>query len=140
MLYLQREKLQFRWQETALTGGLLLGLFKSLQLIMGTYDGWMSVSFFAEEDSNPSKNIPKSYMFGASAIAVLVCADQRRDFICASRFNDSQVRLWLLPMLLQLLPSAAWSGTLMTAVAIFLIRISILNAYMMIPSRILCSD
>jgi len=33
-------------QQTMITGGFLLGIFKALQLIMGTYDGWMSVSFF----------------------------------------------------------------------------------------------
>ncbi|HMI07386.1 MAG TPA: APC family permease, partial [Flavobacterium sp.] len=57
-------------QQTMVTGGLILGIFKALQLIMGTYDGWMSVSFFAEEDSDPNKNIPKSYLLGALTIGL----------------------------------------------------------------------
>lgn len=121
-------------ETTALTGGVLLGLFKSLQLIMGTYDGWMSVSFFAEEDSDPNKNIPKSYLMGALTIGLLYVL-----------INGAI--LYVLPVeAIAKSPLAAseaaaaafggWSGTLMTAVAIFSL-ISILNAYMMIPSRIL---
>ena len=103
--------------ETALTGGLLIGLFKSLQLIMGTYDGWMSVSFFAEEDSNPNKNIPKSYLLGAATIGILYVM-------------INAAILYVLPVeTIAKSPLAAsdaasmafgsWSGTLMTAVAIF---------------------
>ena len=121
-------------QQGMLTGGLLLGIFKSLQLIMGTYDGWMSVSFFAEEDNNPSKNIPKSYLLGAAMIAILYVL-----------INGAI--LYVLPVeTIARSPLAAsdaanaafggWSGTLMTAVAIFSL-VSILNAYMLIPSRIL---
>lgn len=121
-------------ETTVIKGGLLLGLFKSLQLIMGTYDGWMSVSFFAEEDQNPSKNIPRSYLLGASAIAVLYML-------------INAAILYVLPIeSIAGSPLAAsdaaaaafggWSGTLMTAVAIFSV-IGILNAYMLIPSRIL---
>jgi APA family basic amino acid/polyamine antiporter len=115
-------------------GGIFIGILKSLQLIMGAYDGWMSVSFFAEEDSDPSKNIPKSYLLGATTIAVLYVL-------------INAAILYVLPVdeiaLSQLAASDAasfafgkWSGVLMTGVAIFSL-VSILNAYMMIPSRIL---
>jgi len=121
-------------QQTMVTGGLILGIFKALQLIMGTYDGWMSVSFFAEEDSDPNKNIPKSYLLGALTIGLLYVL-----------INGAI--LYVLPVeTIAKSPLAAsdaanaafggWSGTLMTAVAIFSL-VSILNAYMMIPSRIL---
>ena len=121
-------------QQTMMTGGLILGIFKALQLIMGTYDGWMSVSFFAEEDSDPNKNIPKSYLLGALTIGLLYVL-----------INGAI--LYVLPVeTIAKSPLAAsdaanaafggWSATLMTAVAIFSL-ISILNAYMMIPSRIL---
>jgi APA family basic amino acid/polyamine antiporter len=120
--------------QTAITGGITTALFKALQLIMGTYDGWMSVSFFAEEDSDPSKNIPRSYLIGALTIAVLYVL-------------INAAILYVLPVnVIAKSPLAAsdaaavafggWSATLMTCVAIFSL-ISILNAYMMIPSRIL---
>ncbi|HEX9979866.1 MAG TPA: APC family permease [Flavobacterium sp.] len=117
-----------------ISGGIWIGLFKSLQLIMGTYDGWMSVSFFAEEDHDPARNIPRSYLFGAVSIAILYIL-------------INAAILYVLPVeAIAKSPLAAsdaaavafgkWSGTLMTAVAIFSL-VSILNAYMMIPSRIL---
>jgi APA family basic amino acid/polyamine antiporter len=121
-------------ETTMIKGGLMLGLFKSLQLIMGTYDGWMSVSFFAEEDNDPSKNIPKSYLMGASAIAVLYVLIN-----AAILYVLPVASIASSPLAASDAAAAAfggWSGTLMTAVAIFSV-IGILNAYMMIPSRIL---
>jgi len=121
-------------ETTIIKGGLLLGLFKSLQLIMGTYDGWMSVSFFAEEDSDPSKNIPRSYLIGASSIAVLYVLINGAilyvlpvEKIASSPLAASEAAA---------VAFGGWSGTLMTAVAIFSV-VGILNAYMLIPSRIL---
>lgn len=49
----------------------------TFQLIIGTYSGWWGVSFFAEEDANPSKNVPRSYFLGIviiMAVYVLVNA------------------------------------------------------------------
>ncbi|HLA55712.1 MAG TPA: APC family permease [Flavobacterium sp.] len=122
-------------KQTIVVGsGLLIALFKSLQLIMGTYDGWMSVSFFAEEDSDPNKNIPKSYLIGALTIGVLYVLINAAilyvlpvDEIAKSPLAASDAAS---------VAFGKWSGTLMTAVAIFSL-VSILNAYMMIPSRIL---
>lgn len=119
---------------TMITGSVFIALFKSLQLIMGAYDGWMSVSFFAEEDSDPARNIPKSYLLGASAIAVLYVLINAAilyvlpvDKIAQSPLAASDAAAFAF---------GEWSGILMTAVAIFSL-VSILNAYMMIPSRIL---
>jgi APA family basic amino acid/polyamine antiporter len=94
----------------------------------------MSVSFFAEEDSAPGKNIPKSYFIGALTIIILYVL-------------INAAILYVVPVsTLAKSPLAAsdaaavafgsWSGTLINVIAIFSI-ISILNAYMMIPSRIL---
>ncbi len=115
-------------------GTMLIALFQSLQFIMGTYDGWMSVSFFAEEDSNPEKNVPRSYLYGAATIGLLYVL-------------INAAILYVLPIEeisnSSLAASKAASvafgnlgAILMTAVAIFSLT-SILNAYMMIPSRIL---
>lgn len=55
-----------------------LGAFASIiafvlafQLILSTYDGWHSVIYFAEEDTNPQRNIPRS-LFGGIAIVALI--------------------------------------------------------------------
>ncbi|MBD1392597.1 APC family permease [Mucilaginibacter glaciei] len=117
-----------------LTGALVIDFFKAMQLILGTYDGWMSVSFFAEEDDNPGKNIPRSYFIGAITIIVLYVL-----------FNAAI--LYVLPIATiaksPLAASAAaavvfgsWSSVFINIVSLLAV-ISILNAYMMIPSRIL---
>ncbi|WP_454802087.1 APC family permease [Mucilaginibacter phyllosphaerae] len=121
--------------QTAITNGaLIIAFFKAMQLILSTYDGWMAVSFFAEEDENPGKNIPRSYFIGAITIIVLYLL-----------INGAV--LYVLPLSAiahsPLAASAAaavafgsWSAMLINIIAIFSV-ISILNAYMLIPSRIL---
>lgn len=117
-----------------LEGGIFIGIFKSLQLIIGSYNGWMSVSFFAEEDKNPAKNIPRSYLIGALTVTLLYV------------FINAGI-LYVLPIeTIAKSPLAAsdaatiafgkWSTNFIIAIAIFSL-FSILNAYMMIPSRIL---
>ncbi len=121
-------------QKPLLQGGLFVAVFKVIQLIMGAYDGWMSVAVFAEEDSNPGKNIPKSYFLGAITVTILYIL-------------INAAILYVLPVAAMAKSSlvAADAATvafgkngalLMTLVSIFSL-ISILNAYMMIPSRIL---
>jgi APA family basic amino acid/polyamine antiporter len=39
---------------------LFVAIVLSFQLILGAYGGWNSVIYFAEEDENPSRNIPRS--------------------------------------------------------------------------------
>ncbi len=115
-------------------GGLILALFKSLQLIIGSYDGWMAVSFFAEEDDNPEENIPKSYLIGALAVTILYV------LINAAVFYVLPVaRVAASPLAAADAAAVAfgqWSTNLITIIALFSL-FSILNAYMMIPSRIL---
>ncbi len=115
-------------------GGVILAVFKSLQLIMGSYDGWMAVAVFAEEDDNPSRNIPRSYLIGALTVTVLYVL-------------INAAILYVLPVSqVAQSPLAAsdaarvafggWSTNLLILIALFSLY-SILNAYMMIPSRIL---
>ena len=49
-------------------GGLLLGMLLAMQAIIITYDGWYFAIYFAEEDSDPARNLPRS-----SIVGVLVC-------------------------------------------------------------------
>jgi APA family basic amino acid/polyamine antiporter len=121
-------------QTTVFNGALLIAFFKAMQLILGTYDGWMAVSFFAEEDENPGKNIARSYFIGAITIIILYLL-----------INGAI--LYVLPLSSiaksPLAASAAaavafgsWSSVIINIIAIFSV-VSILNAYMLIPSRIL---
>jgi len=40
--------------------GLFLGLLIALQAVLSTYDGWYVPIYFAEEDEDPEKNLPRS--------------------------------------------------------------------------------
>lgn len=115
-------------------GALVIAFFKAMQLVLSTYDGWMAVSVFAEEDNNPGKNIPRSYFIGAITIIVLYML-----------INVAILNVLPLSTIAHspLAASAAaaiafggWGSTFINIIAIFAI-VSILNAYMLIPSRIL---
>jgi APA family basic amino acid/polyamine antiporter len=53
--------------------GLLLALVVAMQAIIVTYDGWYAPIYFAEEDQNPARNLPRS-MFGVvfSCVAIFL--------------------------------------------------------------------
>ena len=114
--------------------GLFIGFFKSLQMVLGTYEGWSSGCFFAEEDENPSKNIPRSLYTGAIVVIIIYVI-------------TNMAFLYVLPVTaLANSPLAASDvakvvfgengATIVTVIAIFSV-LGILNAYMMIPARIL---
>ncbi len=116
------------------TTGLFIGFFKSLQMVLGTYEGWSSGCFFAEEDENPSKNIPKSIYTGAIVVIIIYVVVNMAFF-------------YVLPVSALANSSLAASdvakvvfgengATIVTVIAIFSV-LGILNAYMMIPARIL---
>ena len=119
---------------TALEIGVLIGFFKSLQMVLGTYDGWNAGCFFAEEDENPSKNIPKSLYTGA-IIVIVIYVVINIAFLCvlpiASLANS--------PLAASDVAKVVFGdkgAIIVTLIALFSI-ISILNAYTMIPARIL---
>lgn len=43
----------------------------ALRAIAGTYDGWYSAIYFAEEDKNPGRNLPRSMIFGVLTIVTI---------------------------------------------------------------------
>lgn len=115
-------------------GGLIIAFLTALQLIMGAYNGWWSSCFFAEEDVDPSRNIPKSLYTGVIMVIVIyVLVNMAFMYV-------------LPPSALANSPLAASDvarvvfgdsgATLVTVISIVSI-VSILNAYMMIPARIL---
>ncbi len=119
---------------TVAGGALVVAFFKALQLILGTYDGWSAVSFFAEEDDDPGRNIPRSYFFGVLVIIglyVLLNAAILHVLPLAAIAHA--------PVAASVAAAAAfghWSGPLVTVISVFVI-LSILNAYLMIPARVL---
>ncbi len=51
--------------------GLLLAVVLALQAVVVTYDGWYAAIYFAEEDENPARNLPRSSIGGVLACAVI---------------------------------------------------------------------
>ena len=50
---------------------LFVALILAFQLVLAAYGGWNSVVYFAEEDKNPERNIPRSLHGGVLAIIVI---------------------------------------------------------------------
>lgn len=113
---------------------LVVSFFKSLQMVLGTYDGWYGVSFFAEEDENPSKNIPRSLYLGAVVVIVIYVIINIAFFYVLPVENIANSPLVAADVTKVIFGEKG--SIVVTVVALFSI-ISILNAYMMLPSRVL---
>jgi APA family basic amino acid/polyamine antiporter len=112
----------------------LVAFVLAFQLVLGTYDGWHAAIYFSEEDTNPTKNIPRS-LFGGIAM------------IIAIYLLVNLALLYVLPMS-QLAGSkfaggdamglifGARSGQIVTVLAL-LSLIGIINAILMMCPRIL---
>lgn len=49
----------------------LLGLITALQAVFYTYDGWHTAAYFAEENTNPAKTLPRSMVSGTLLIITI---------------------------------------------------------------------
>ncbi len=56
---------------TLIGSGIFIAFIRSMQLILGTYDGWGSPVFFAEENVNPGKSMPRA-LFGGALIVMFI--------------------------------------------------------------------
>ena len=114
--------------------GLIFGFFKSLQLIIGTYNGWNSVCFFAEENENPGKNITKSLYSGVLlVIAIYVLINIAFFYVLPIQ---TVAKSSLAAADVANIIFGKNGAIIVTVISIFSL-ISILNAFMMIPPRIL---
>ena len=121
-------------QPFLLEASLFIAFFKSLQMVLGTFDGWNAGCFFAEEDENPSKNIPKSLYTGAFIVISIYTIINMAFFyvLPVSELANS-------PLAASDVAKVVFGDNgaiIVTVIAVFSM-ISILNAYTMIPARIL---
>lgn len=112
----------------------IIGFFKSLQMVLGTYEGWSSGCFFAEEDENPSKNIPKSLYTGA-IVVILIYVIMNMAFLYVLPVSALANSTFVASDVANVVFGENGS-IIVTIIAVFSI-LGILNAYMMIPARIL---
>ncbi len=121
-------------QPLLLEVSVFIAFFKSLQMVLGTYDGWNAGCFFAEEDENPGRNIPKSLYTGAFIVIFIYTIINIAFFyvLPVSALANS-------PLAASDVAKVVFGqnfAIIVTIIAVFSM-ISILNAYMMIPARIL---
>ena len=50
---------------------LFVAVMLALQSVIFTYDGWYNAIYFAEEDRDPSRNLPRSMIFGVISVMFL---------------------------------------------------------------------
>ncbi len=128
------DKAAFTQSVPLFEGGILIGFLVSIQLVMGAYNGWWSSCFFAEEDENPSRNIPKSLFTGAiTVMAIYVILNVAFMYVLPIGALANS------PLVASDVTRAVFgdSGATFVIVISIVSLISILNAYMMIPPRIL---
>lgn len=106
----------------------------AFQLVLGTYDGWHSAIYFAEEDTNPKQNLPRS-LFGGTIliIAIYLLVNSALLYVlplprlAASKFAGGDAMNLIF---------GARSGQIMTVLALLSI-IGIINALLMLIPRIM---
>ncbi len=111
-------------------GGIVLGY----QLVVGAYSGWNAPTYFAEEKTDPARQLPRALFTGVALVAVLYVL-----------FNLALSRALPLSALgATALPAAAAMGSLfgsaaasLVAAVAILCALSSLNAGMMMAPRIL---
>ena len=119
---------------TMVSAGIFIAFIRSMQLIMGTYDGWGAPVFFAEENKDPGKTIPRS-LFGGAALVIFVYVLINLAVFYVLPLNVvAGCKLGMASVAEVIFGQTGF--TIITLIAIFSL-LSILNAQMMICPRIL---
>lgn len=117
-------------------GSMIGAVIFALQAIFYTYDGWHTAAYFAEEDADPSRNLPKSMLGGLALIVAIYLL-----------VNAAILYILPMPVLQQSKLAAADAITLIFGeqsgkIVTFFLMISILgivNAQVMFNPRVLYS-
>jgi len=110
------------------------GVIIALQSVVITYGGWQSALYFAEEDRDPTRNLPRAMIGGVAAVIVIYCL-----------VNLALLRVLSIPALASsTLPAADAAqivigprGRLAITILSLISLPPLLNAIMMIGTRIL---
>lgn len=108
--------------------------FALQQFVIGTYDGWQGAIYFAEEDRDPARNLPRSMLGGVLCVLGIYLL-------------VNLALLWVLPLpqlMSSKLPLAdaaqilfgTHGGQIITALALVAL-LSALNATLFVPTRVL---
>jgi basic amino acid/polyamine antiporter, APA family len=116
------------------TFALVVACVLSFQLVLSAFGGWNAVIYFAEEDTNPQRNIPRS-LFGGIALIIVIYLLVNAALLhvlpmrvmAASKFAGADAINVIF---------GARSGQIVTALALLSI-VGILNALLMFVPRVL---
>ncbi|HET7778206.1 MAG TPA: amino acid permease, partial [Rudaea sp.] len=116
------------------TFAMIVACVLSFQLVLSAFGGWNAVIYFAEEDTNPQRNIPRS-LFGGIALIIVIYLLVNAALLyvlpmrvmAASKFAGADAINVLF---------GARSGQVVTALALLSI-VGILNALLMFVPRVL---
>jgi amino acid transporter len=121
---------------SAVVGGAvtMVGIITALQLIVGAYDGWYSAMFFAEEDTDPGRNIPRA-MFRSCVIVIAVYLTLNLSMYMAS--DVATLRQSDLPVALVVERGFGSIGMTLVALLAAFMTVVTLNSLIMIMPRVL---
>lgn len=113
-----------------------LGLVTAFQLVLGAYGGWDGSIFFAEEDTNPGRNIPRALFRSAFIVMAVYLAVNLALF---SVLDIATLRTSELPFALVIEALFGPTGNLVVALLATFMALITLNALLMTAPRILFS-
>ena len=110
----------------------LVAFVLAFQLVLGAYDGWYAPIYFSEEDTNPTRNLPRSMFGGIAVITVIYLLVNlallhvlRMSQLAGSKFAGGDAMSLIF---------GARSGQILTILGLFSI-IGIINALLMATPR-----
>jgi APA family basic amino acid/polyamine antiporter len=111
-----------------------IALITGFQIVLGAYDGWQGPAFFAEEDKDPARNIPRAFFRSAVIILVVYLGINLCVFTV---LNMESLRTSELPVALVIEALLGPVGRTVTGIAAAVMALFTLNAIIMTNPRIL---
>lgn len=112
----------------------LLTILAGLQFIVAVYDGWYASIYFAGEDTDPGRNIPRSLFQSAIIVTVIYLAV---NWALIRALDFEVLRQSTLPMATVIeLAAGRWGSVIVGLVAVFM-ALGTLNAIVMSNPRVL---
>lgn len=111
-----------------------VALITALQIVLGAYDGWQGPAFFAEEDKDPARNIPRAFFTSAGILLTVYLAINLSVFAV---LDVETLRASDLPVALVIEALLGPIGMKVTGLAAAIMALLTLNALVMTHPRIL---
>ncbi len=111
-----------------------IAFITAFQIVLGAYDGWQAPAFFAEEDKDPARNIPRAFFVSAVMLMAIYLAINLSVF---SVLDVETLRGSDLPVALLIETLLGPVGLKITGLSAAIMALLTLNAIIMAQPRIL---